>query len=531
MKDDLKIIKKHYGEKMSHLCRELFPTLLEEPGYLSDLLLSKFEPNKSLYEDIILNGMKESFKNFMYSFSEEVDQNLPVTKTPKELLAEAGYDLYECKTEEDIAKFQRYYAPGEELCTFEGGRLSRCYVFFAVKKNVDKIDRKNFPNPRRQDEYGTSVISIQFTRGASNTLSIKNRYNHTVENPDATFSNNLDNIILGLTDSFEHEYGYNLSHNRSGFEIPGYVNVRGKYYKYNYELDNIYYCPNNLIIDNFHEVRDFQKMERYLIVDYMIIDLQEKKVFPYKDKIYSDINSKSYSLHKLGEDPIFKTFKNIKDIKVIKNKSNGNKIIYFYTRHPEPIEIEINKDNQMIRYKNNHIRKISNKFLAYNRYLNTVELNNVVKIGTFFLYYNNALENISLKRVYEIGENFLYRNKVIKRAIFPKFFFINDGFIGWDLLWEKQPVGVKNGFVQSFRYPKFEYGPIAFFQLLIGLVMKETIKITNSLINKKEMDFTDDTIKITSIKKSNALSQIINFFIAKKDKQLELEEVQKGKSK
>ena len=44
------------------------------------------------------------------------------------------------------------------------------------------------------------------------------------------------------------------------------------------------------------------------------------------------------------------------------------------------------------------------------------------------------------------------------------------------------------------------------------------------------MDFTDDTIKITSIKKSNALSHIINFFIAKKDKQLELEEVQKGKS-
>ena len=148
----------------------------------------------------------------------------------------------------------------------------------AVKKNVDEIKREDFKNPKRQDDYGTSVISIQFSRGASNTLSIKNRYNHTVENPDATFSNNLDNIILGLTDSFEQEYGYNLSHNRSGFEIPGYVNVKGKYYKYNYELDNIYYCPNNLIIDNFEVIRDYQQMERYIVFDYAIIDLQEKKV-------------------------------------------------------------------------------------------------------------------------------------------------------------------------------------------------------------------------------------------------------------
>ena len=30
--DDLKLIKKHYGEKMAHLCRDLFPTLLEEEG-------------------------------------------------------------------------------------------------------------------------------------------------------------------------------------------------------------------------------------------------------------------------------------------------------------------------------------------------------------------------------------------------------------------------------------------------------------------------------------------------------------------
>ena len=185
----------------------------------------------------------------------------------------------------------------------------------------------------------------------------------------------------------------------------------------------------------------------------------------------------------------------------------------------------------MIRYKNNNIRKLPNKFLGFNRYLNTLELNNVVKIGDNCLHFNSALENLSLKRIYEIGENFLYRNRVIKQAIFPKYFFISDGFLGWDQLWDKQPVGVKNNFVKSINRSTNEVNPMALFQLIIGIVMKQTIKITNSIMNKKEMDFTDDTIKITSIKKSSSLSPIINFFIAQKDQELELEEVQKGKSK
>ena len=530
MIDDLKVIKKLYGEKMSHLCRELFPTILEEPGKLSTLLQEKFEPSKILYEDLILNGMKEPFKNYIYSLTEIEQQDIIVNKTPTELLSEAGYDLYECKTEADIAQFQRYYAPGEELCTFDGGRLSRCYVFFAVKKDVDKIKRKDFPNPTRQDAYGTSVISIQFSRGSSNTLSIKNRYNHTVENPDATFSNNLDNIILGLTDSFEREYGYNLSHNRSGFEIPGYVNVNGKYYKYNYELDNIYYCPNNLIIDNFEVKRDYQQMERYLIVDYFIIDLQEKRVFPYKDKIRDPDLPDCYSIHKLGEDPFFKTFKRIKDIKIVKNKSNGNKVIYIYTNHKEPIEIEINKANQMIRYKNNHIRKLPDRFLGHNRYLNTLELNNVVKIGKNCLYFNNALEHLSLKSIYEIGECFLYRNKAIKQAILPKNFFISDGFLGWDQVWDPQPVGVKNPIAKSIKGNSIYVGVFELLHIILRIAMKQTVKLSNSLMNKQQMNFQDDSIKIVSIKKSNSISHLIDYLLTKTSKTKELEEV-KGKIK
>ena len=281
MNQDLKIIKKKYGEEMMHLCRELFPTLLEQEGLLPKLLLDNFKESRSLVKDIIDNNLEEEFKNYIYN-QVDVENNYEevVSKSPEELLKEAGYKLYECHSEEEIQSFKKYYAPGEALCTFHGGRLNRCYVFFAIKENVDEIKRENFPKPQRQDEYGTSVISIQFTRDDSHTLSIKNRYNHTVNNPDSTFGNNLDNIISGLTNSFDKYYGLHQSHLQNSFEIPGYVKASdGKFYKYNYEINNIYYCENNVIIDNF-EVKEYPH-EQYIIFDYFILDLKNKQIQPY----------------------------------------------------------------------------------------------------------------------------------------------------------------------------------------------------------------------------------------------------------
>ena len=63
MNYDLKIIKKLYGEKMMHLCRELFSTLLEKEGLLSNLLLNNFEPTHFLYDDIKKNILQ--FKNYI----------------------------------------------------------------------------------------------------------------------------------------------------------------------------------------------------------------------------------------------------------------------------------------------------------------------------------------------------------------------------------------------------------------------------------------------------------------------------------
>ena len=178
MKGDLKKIKKHYGEDFAHLCRTLFPTILETEGLLYELIKSRFAFNKSLYQDLIENNYVADFRNYIYSLIETEEDIVDTGKSPFALMKEAGYNLFECTTEDDIQEFRMYYNRREELCTFNGGRLNTHYVFFAVKDNALDLDRKSFLVPNRQDEYGTSVISIQFTKGDINHVSIKNRYNN-----------------------------------------------------------------------------------------------------------------------------------------------------------------------------------------------------------------------------------------------------------------------------------------------------------------------------------------------------------------
>ena len=395
MVDDLKIIKKKYGENMSHLCRELFPTILEQNGVLSKLMLDNFNETHDLYDDIILHDLIIDFKTFIYNkFYSIREDDKEVTKTPKELLSMAGYNLVECTKEREIQNFKKYYAFGETLCTFSDlNRLKRCRVFFAVKKNVDEIKRENFKEPKREDEYGTSVISIQFTKDGTDTLSIKNRYNHTVNNPDATFKNNLDNIIEGLTDSFEKYYGIKQLYVNNDFEIDDYVIANdGKYYKYNYEINNVYYCPNNIIIDNFN-VKQYEK-EKYIILDYYILNLVNKKIMLYD---------------RINEDSFVETITNIDKIE-IKNIENG-KAIKIKTKDNNDIEIELDKLNRIIKYTNNKITKLNNWFLWKNTTLIELNIPNVEFIGEHCCIKTKNLKILNAPLVEEIcKESFIYNN-------------------------------------------------------------------------------------------------------------------------
>ena len=252
MIDDLKEIKKIYGENFSHLCRDNFSKILNESGVLLTILQKYFAPTKSLHQDIIDNDLVIEFKNFIYHEydkirEEKLEEQEEIFESPYEILDKAGYELFECKSESEIQSFKKWYKDDEVICTiYNGGRLNRCFVFFAVKKNANDIKREDFTSPKREDLYSTSVLSIQFPRQGVCVPEIISRYNHTVIYPNATYGCNLNRIAPNLEESFKkllESRGLELNkNNKRIFYIPKYtVGPDGRYYRFNMEMNGIYY--------------------------------------------------------------------------------------------------------------------------------------------------------------------------------------------------------------------------------------------------------------------------------------------------
>lgn len=411
--DELQKIRKLYGEEMMHLCRKLFPTVLEQGGLLLNTLLSSVKPTHSLAKDIKEKHLEQNFKNWIFYLTKINAFNngelIDTGKNPFELMEEAGYTLYECKKEKDIQSFRSYWDADEELCTFtSGNRLEINYVFFAVKKNAKDLKREDFICPERQDEYGTSVISIQFSR-EDFMLTICNRYNHTIqdENPDATFSNNLENIIGGLTKSFQNYFGYDIIQEKNNYEdfltqqLSYTKDENGVFYRYNIKKNNISYCENNTIIDNGKKITKYQENnERYLVIDYFIVDMKTKEIYLYDSKIKDSFIESIASLGKI--------------LKMELNKKGNTRVLRIIFEDKE-IKITIDDKNNIIGYENNYVEKIEDNFLQYNKKLKNISINNAKEIKNNFLEYNQDLEEFTLSNVVSIADNFLEKNRILKR--------------------------------------------------------------------------------------------------------------------
>ena len=421
---ELNRIKKLYGEKFMHFCRSIFPTLLEQEGLLTEVLKSTFATNsRTLYDDIVNYYLEEEFKNYIYSKVDVEKEKSEIIgeKTPYQLLDENGYNLYECNSEEEIQSFKKYYKSGEELCTFRGNRLNRCVVFFAVKKDAEEIKREDFNKPKREDEYGTSVMSIQFTKSQNSTVSIKNRYNHTVNNPDATYGNDLNKIAPGLTQSFKKllsERGLTLnSSNIEAFSIPGYVVADdGKYYKYNMEINGNYYCPGNVIIDHGNVIK--LEPEKQELIDYFILDKENKTLSLY-DSVISD--------------SFIDGFKNIDSIEMANNNNSEQKtktITIKEKSSDKPITIEINREsNSIIGYTNENLTNLGDNFLGYNEKLSKLVAPNVTSIKYGVLQNNKGLEKFEAPNLKEIGDCFLRYNVQLSNIEVPNVTYIGNGVL------------------------------------------------------------------------------------------------------
>ena len=405
----MKFLKKFYGEKFAHLCRSLFPTILDKEGELSRIISDNFAPTKSLYDDLMENqvAMNNFRANVYYQFDPKRNDLYDAgNKTVEQLFDEAGYILCpECKTQEEILSFKKYYTEDEELCTFRDQRLSTNRVFFAVKKDVENIKREDFKHPKREDEYSLSVISIQFTKGRGvNYVSIKSRYNHSVDNPDATLENNLDNIIPGLTKAFEKEYEMKISRvgNRMPWGLTNYVKAKndGRSYRFNTEINGTFYCENNVIIDDFMVAKHYDKA-RYILIDTILLDKQEKRV---------DLSLFRYDGfgESLGEID-----------KITETVLGDNRVVRILSKNGMTSEVVLNSHNEAIRYKNHDIKEIPNNFFAYNTKIKEVDAPNVEKIGDFFLGNNTQLEKFDFTKVVSIGDSFLHMNNRVTALNLP----------------------------------------------------------------------------------------------------------------
>ena len=499
--DELKKIKKYYGEYMAHFCRDNFATILETENKLLDILLKNIYPSHNILKDIKYEFKEEEFKEFIYNKSNPKRlEKVIVNKDPKELMSDAGYNLYKCTNESEIQSFKKYYKESEALCTFMGNRLDRCYVYFAVKKNIDEIKREDFEEPSRQDLYGTSVISIQFTKDDSHVLSIKNRYNHTVKNPDATFSNNLDNIIPGLTESFSKYYGMRQNIKSSEFELRNYVRDNsGKMYKYNSEYNNVYCCPNNVVLNNFNAT--IYDTSRYLLINNLLIDFSLKKItaMDIDDGIVNDIGT-------------------IKKI-IVNNLTKVTKEIKIINDREEEIIFIVNDSNQIINFKYDTLKQTSNNFLHSCIQLKNISMSSLEIASDKFLCINNDLESYNLPNLLEVKNDVLNKNSKINIIDFPKLYRIGNGFL------EKNSTAIDvklpnvetigNSFLSSHYHlksidlPKVKYIGSEFLKFAEHLYK---VNLPNVLVIGNEFVVSNDSIQEIYLPKVEAIGTCFLYF-------------------
>ena len=219
----------------------------------------------------------------------------------------AGYDRVIFDDEQAISECKKYYKQGEVICTYNNlqSRMREYHMLVAIKKNIDKIERSK--NPQRDDEYGTSILNIQIARNGSH-MSIKNRYNHTVSQPDSTLNNNLDMLYMGLQSMVLGYYGFASLNSKKSY-YKNIVNIGNVYLKYHTERNNIYYGA--FVLDGVNGVR-FEDSSRYYITmggkdsyynQPLVLDFKDKKAIDLsQDK--DNLNGKAPLLTRALQDGI-----------------------------------------------------------------------------------------------------------------------------------------------------------------------------------------------------------------------------------
>ena len=377
-KQDKKVfdkIKKHNGERVAHVIRDA--GLL----YLPDIeSLLEFAGNNPEQIKTLLPTIEEKYNiksKLIYS-----------DKNPFQLLDTAGYDSFYVTSFEQQNSIAKYFRDDEKLCTFQDStRFRDNYMIHAIKRGANKI--KPADDPKREDEYGTSVISIQINK-RTGYLSIKNRYNHTVSCPDATFYNNPDNIIPGLTLSLANYFGVIL--NVAGMP-DHFTMLNGKIMKYQHEIRGRLYGVN-WWTDRYgvHTI----KTDYEIMFDCMVLDLRNGKI---RSNVFYHNDSRVFNI-------LQSLFKNGK-IQVQTNKKNKKqRLLSVNGQHIATLE-----DCHIVELTLPGIKKIESDF-GYSLFrLREINLPDTETIGaSFFAKIDSSytLETVNIPKAKHIEGSFLF---------------------------------------------------------------------------------------------------------------------------
>ncbi len=370
------------------------------------------------------------------------------TKTPYELLNEAGYESFYVDSLEKQNSIFPYFQKGEELCTFsDKNRYHNYHIIHCIKKGADKLNRADFVSPQREDEYGKSVISIQILKKAG-FVKITNRYNHTVENPDNTFGSNPDNIILGLTNALEREFDIELNCLQN---VPeGYVYQNGCLFKYHTEREN-YYIGDNFFVQN-GLLHSFNK-DYELVADCFVFNLKEQSVdllvpsnegsdWENKAIFSKEMEGKKLTVRKnknkrylyLDENPflavedgaIVEIYLEKSETSVDENQFKNLKKLVL--QNVESVGCEFIADNSSLEEFIAPKLKRASDFFVHNSNLKNVYLPLLEMVGNHSFSYNKRIEELSLENLEYVGEGCCCFNQNLKKLSLDKISVIEDSF-------------------------------------------------------------------------------------------------------
>ena len=385
-------IKKQNGEEFAKVLRA--NVLLDIPNLKHILEFAGSNPKDAENLVSVLKEIREKSRK-----PRDAEQKEEI-KDPIKLLSEAGYDAFYVNSLSQQNSIEKYFEPNERLCTFEDpDRYKKYYIIHAVKKKVKKIKRSK--HPEREDEYGTSVISIQIAK-AGGFISIKNRYNHTVNNPDATFDNNPDNIIQGLTAALKHKFGVDFMICQGASMPENYRFVHDQLVRFNYEVDNVYYGDKY-----YFEGSEITKLstDYEVMLDTVILNTKTGKVGVHKDLAYNGNSAEaSRYLMKVLNDEISGHKVNRE-----KDKKTGETIINIIDENKNVKELARTKNGCITSihlYKTSEIKK---DLLYDNKTLREFYAPKLKKIGSYFFSgvsnsYKRNLIKLYVPELEQIGE-------------------------------------------------------------------------------------------------------------------------------